>query len=270
MQQTTTLTIREPRLCERTITVSAESTAELALHTPHDGGNTWYALEVDGQRHNLIMWKHTVGRPETIAALERALAQVQSVIASLQPPTPHFDALVGAALERLAAENAQSARTARYAGLKDDAKFFQRACNAYVRALEEWLAGTRPTRTEGGNYLLPSRSGGAAHLLTLDGDWVCSCASGQAIHWASALIIGMEVAGDDQDRFDDGDDGETAVSEPEPPTPTPGWCCTWDSPCMLHDPCALHVEAAAEILRKEAEQLLWRRVAAERARLLAA
>lgn len=78
---------------------------------------------------------------------------------------PTFDEMVAAALERMAFENARSAEAARGAKLKGDARFFQRAANAFVRALAEWNAGTRPQRTQGGNYLLPSRSGGADHLL---------------------------------------------------------------------------------------------------------
>lgn len=162
-------------------------------------------------------------------------------------PTPTFDAIVAAALERLAAENAQSARTARAAGIKDDAKFFQRAANSYTRALEEWQAGTRPTRTAAGGWLLPSRSGGAAHLLTLDGDWMCSCAAGESMHWAKALVIGVEVAGDDQDRFDD-DCGETAVSEPEPPTPAPAAPSEDAWRALITRLCA----ARAEVLRRAA------------------
>ncbi len=211
----TTITINESRLQAATITVTAESTAEIALHTPRDGGNTYYALLVDGRYHDLIMWKHTVGCAEATESLDRALSQVRAAIAHLQPPP--FDGVVAAALERLASENAQSARTARQAGEKEDAAFFQRAANAYTRALEAWNAGTRPTRTTAGNWLLPSRTGGAAHLLTMDGDWICSCQAGESMHWAKALIIGLEVAGDDVGRFDDGADYSEVTTEP--PTP---------------------------------------------------
>lgn len=159
---------------------------------------------------------------------------------------PTFDAIVASALERLAAENAQSARTARAAGEKGDARFFQRAANSYTRALEEWTAGTRPTRTPSGGWLLPSRSGGAAHLLTLDGDWMCSCASSDQMHWAKALIIGLEVAGDDIGRFDDC--GETAVSEPEPPTPAPAAASEDARRALITRLCA----ARAEVLRRAA------------------
>lgn len=107
------------------------------------------------------------------------------------------------ALERLATTEAQSARTARAAGLKDDATFFQRAANAYAKALRFYLQGLRPEPTQTG-YLLPSqRDGEAPHLLTLDGSWICTCAAGESIHWASALIIGIEVGYDDLAGADD-------------------------------------------------------------------
>ncbi len=129
------------------------------------------------------------------------------------------EAAVSGALERLAEENAQSARTARAAGLKEDARFFQRAANSYARALLLYRAGLRPHPTERGGWLLPSqRPGEAPHLLHMDGDWRCTCPSGDSIHWASALLIGIEAGQDDLDRFDD-DCGETAVAEPEPPVP---------------------------------------------------
>lgn len=181
------------------------------------------------------------------------------------PFQPTFDALVAAALERMAAENAQSARTARAAKLTDDAKFFQRAANAFVRALEEWTAGTRPTRTPSGGWLLPSRSGGAAHLLSLDGDWMCSCAAGESMHWAKALVIGMEVASDDLDRFDDGaaiieenpDSGPSSPAAPAAPLPT----APPDAPTEADDPRIMHVEDA-----RAARQALIRRLTEARGR----
>src|SRR5262245_44026104 len=51
------------------------------------------------------------------------------------------EAAVCAALERLADENAQSARLSRASGDKDDARFFQRAANAYVKALTFYRGG---------------------------------------------------------------------------------------------------------------------------------
>jgi len=83
----TTLTINEPRLQATVITVTAESRAEILLYTPPgELANTWYALLVDGRYYHLIMWKHTIGRAETIDSLDRVLVQVQRAIAALQPP----------------------------------------------------------------------------------------------------------------------------------------------------------------------------------------
>jgi hypothetical protein len=253
--QTITLTIREERLQPVTITVSAQSTAEIALYTPAgELSSTWYTLLIDGRHYYMIQWKHLTGQIEATEALDRALAQVRQAIARLQPPpTPAFDAAVEAALERLAAENAQSARTARAAGLKDDAKFFQRAANSYTRALSEWTKGTRPEQTQGGNWLLSSRTGGPDHLLRLDGDWTCTCASGTTDHWAKALIVACEVAQDDLARFDDGDYSEMTAPDPEPPTPAPA------APAGISE----EDEAAAR-------RALFARLTRVRARLLAA
>jgi hypothetical protein len=122
-------------------------------------------------------------------------------------------AIVGA-LSRLAQQEAQSARTARAAGLKDDAKFFQRNANAYAKALTYYLTGTRPTPTDTG-WMLPSqRQGEPPHLLIKDGDWVCTCAAGESMHWAKALIVGIEVGYDDLAGVDDGEADE--ATEPEP------------------------------------------------------
>lgn len=117
-------------------------------------------------------------------------------------------AIVGA-LSRLAQQEAQSARTARQAGEKDDARFFQRAANAYAKALTYYITGTRPTPIQNG-WMLPSqRTGEPPHLLTMDGDWTCTCLAGDSMHWAKALIIGIEVGYDDLAQFD-------AEPEPEP------------------------------------------------------
>lgn len=110
---------------------------------------------------------------------------------------------VCAALERLADENSRMAEAARTAGEKTDAKFFQRAANAYAKALQHYLSGLRPLPTPNG-WMLPSqRPGEPPHLLTLSGDWRCTCPAGDSMHWASALVIGYEVATDDLGRFDD-------------------------------------------------------------------
>lgn len=88
----------------------------------------------------------------------------------------------------LATSHANLAIEARKAGLRDEAKLLQRSANAFVGALDEYNQGVRPQQLRGGAYLLPSRSNGPAHLVTCDGDWRCTCASGDQVHWASALV----------------------------------------------------------------------------------
>lgn len=127
--------------------------------------------------------------------------------------TPAHDLAVVAALERLAEIEARAARLARTRGDAKEAGFFQRAANAYAKALGFWLTGLRPTKTPNG-YLLPSqRPGEAPHKLHFSGDWLCTCPAGESMHWAKALLIGMEVAQDDLDQFG----GETEAPPPPPP-----------------------------------------------------
>lgn len=133
--------------------------------------------------------------------------------AEVEKGVAHYDAryaasptelAVEAALERLATENADHARVARTAGEKSDAAYFQRAATAYTNALIEYKRGVRPERLASGAWLLPSRRAGEApHIIRHDGDWTCGCKAGASMHWPIALIIGIEVAMDDQERFDD-------------------------------------------------------------------
>lgn len=119
--------------------------------------------------------------------------------------TPALDALVAARLADQATHFAGQATEARAAGLKDDAKYFQRAANAYVKALEMWRAGVRPEVLGDGRYLLPSRTDGTPHLLTRDGDWACTCAAGASDHWAKMLMVAMADVCDEQDAVATGD-----------------------------------------------------------------
>lgn len=255
--QTTTLTITDPRLQPATITVTAESTAEIALYTPPgELASTWYTLLIDGRHYYMIQWKHLTGQIAATEALDRALCQVRQAIASLQPPpTPYFDAMVAAVLERMAEENTRSAELAESKpDLKDDAAFFRRAVTAYTNALIGWQKGVRPVRTASGNYLLPSRRPGESpHLLRLDGDWICNCRARSCMHWPIAMMVALEIAQDDQDRFDDDDYSEVTAPDLEPPGRA------WATQDGTHE----DTEAAAR-------QALIRRLCAVRARLLAA
>jgi hypothetical protein len=73
----------------------------------------------------------------------------------------------------------------------------RRTENAYMNARLMWRAGYRPERTHGDAWTLYSRSGGEPHILVIENDdWVCSCPAGRSAHWAAALMIAIEVAGD--------------------------------------------------------------------------
>jgi len=110
---------------------------------------------------------------------------------------------VEGALERLACDNGQHAATAE---TKDDRAYFRRAATSFGNALIEYKAGVRPELLASGAWLLPSRRPGEApHIVRMDGDWICSCKAGASMHWPIALIVGIEVANDDMERFDDGD-----------------------------------------------------------------
>jgi len=112
-----------------------------------------------------------------------------------------LDQAIEGALERLACDNGQHAATAE---TKDDRAYFRRAATSYGNALIEYRAGVRPELLASGAWLLPSRRAGEApHIVRMDGDWVCSCKAHASMHWPIALIISIEVANDDMQRFDD-------------------------------------------------------------------
>jgi len=143
-----------------------------------------------------------------------------------------LDTYIASALERLAERESLAARAARQrhqagdTAAKAEAVYFQRACTAYTNALIEYRHGVRPEQLTSGAWLLPSRRPGEPpHIVRMDGDWICNCKAGSAMHWPIALIVGIEVAHDDMERLD-GDDGEPLEDSP-PPTPitvstTPG------------------------------------------------
>ena len=146
-------------------------------------------------------------------------------------PTRH-ELMVAAALERLATDAAACAekaaaraaelkRGARLAwGIGDDetaaelgryadaeakeASFFKRGRTAYTNALAYWNRGIRPEQLPSGAWILPSvASGSTPHLITKSGDWCCVCDAGAQMHWPIAMLIGLEIAGDEIDATDD-------------------------------------------------------------------
>jgi hypothetical protein len=117
-----------------------------------------------------------------------------------------LDAAIEGALERLAIEHSDAARLADATGDLAHRKAERAAATAFTNALAQYRAGVRPDVLPSGARLVPSsRPGQPAHLLTMDGDWICNCAAGANMHWPIALCIGLETAHDDMDRFDDGD-----------------------------------------------------------------
>jgi len=124
------------------------------------------------------------------------------------------DAAVEGALERLAIDNSQYAATAD----KADRRHFRATATAYTNALIEYRKGVRPELLASGAWLLPSRRAGEApHIVSMHGDWVCSCKAGANMHWPIALVIGCEVAQDDMQAWDDGD----VACDPPAPEPNP-------------------------------------------------
>lgn len=138
-----------------------------------------------------------------------------------------YEAAVVGALERLGESHTQYARNAVKRGDKSSATLFSREATSYTNALIEYRHGVRPEQLASGAWLLPSRRAGEPpHIVRMDGDWICDCKAGGAMHWPIALIIGIEVAHDDMERMDGGD-GEEIEQEPPPPVPitietTPG------------------------------------------------
>lgn len=114
------------------------------------------------------------------------------------------DAAVEGALERLAIEHASAARLADSLGDRAGRKAERAQATAFTNALTQYRNGVRPEILNGGARIVPSSTPGKrAHLLTIDGDWVCNCEAGANIHWPIALLVGIEVAHDDMERFDD-------------------------------------------------------------------
>jgi hypothetical protein len=124
-----------------------------------------------------------------------------------------LDAAIEGALERLAFDNAQRAETAD----KADRAFFRRNATSYTNALDQYRRGVRPERLTSGARLIPSsQPGRPAHLITMDGDWTCSCQARTSMHWPLALCIGIEQAFEDMQQYDDGDVSCDPPDEPNP------------------------------------------------------
>jgi hypothetical protein len=115
------------------------------------------------------------------------------------------EAAIEGALERLAIEHSDAARLAHQTGDLAHRKSERAAATAFTNALIQYRAGVRPEVLKSGARLIPSSTPGKrAHLVTMDGDWVCNCDAGANMHWPLALCIGIEQAFEDMQQYDDG------------------------------------------------------------------
>lgn len=122
---------------------------------------------------------------------------------------------VEGALERLIDEHSQAIRLAVQSGDKASATAERRQTTAFSNALDQYQKGIRPDVLPSGARRIPSSTPGKpVHIVTMDGDWVCSCQAGASMHWPIALVIGIEVAEDHMRAFDD-PPGENPLGDEE-------------------------------------------------------
>jgi hypothetical protein len=159
----------------------------------------WRGLD-HGAKFRLVVRRiEAIGKTWMPSIVEEFIAKYDAQFAA-----GPVDAAVEGALERLALEHASAARLARETGDKAGYTEERRQTTAYTNALTQYRNGVRPEILPSGARIVPSSTPGkSAHLLTMDGDWVCSCQAGASMHWPLALVIGLEVSQDDMDRFDD-------------------------------------------------------------------
>lgn len=183
--------------------------------TPADLGNgkviTAVRDEFGTMEYEAMLDNEIVGYYQRFSLAEEALNDAYAARVQAVPAT--IEEAVVAALDELEAEYRQYEATARAAGLNDEATQWLRHANAYAKARDAYERGVRPHQLGTNAYILPSqRPNGESHLLRMDGDWTCSCKAGSSAHWAKMLIIGLERALEDMQRFDD----------PTEPAPAPG------------------------------------------------
>lgn len=184
---------------QRLAEADAQFVAEFVALKGEAQAARWRGLD-HGAKFRLVVRRiEQIGKDWTDSIVEEFIAKYDAQFAA-----GPVDAAIEGALERLAEESAGAMRLARADGDKAGGTFWQRAATSYTNALIEYRKGVRPELLASGAWLLPSRRPGEApHIVRMDGDWVCSCKAGASMHWSLALIIGIEVAHDDMQRFDD-------------------------------------------------------------------
>lgn len=154
---------------------------------------TWAAAS-EGDRRGLalqIIRRQNHGPDEATIALY--LEQLDARF-GLSP----IERAVCGALERLADSHQRSAETAE---TTEERTYFRRWAGAFHKALYYYKQGVRPEQTDSGAWLVPSATR-AAHIHGVSRDGQCTCEAQNRGCWHSALITGIETAGDDMDRFD--------------------------------------------------------------------
>lgn len=77
---------------------------------------------------------------------------------------------------------------------KAAARHWRAQATAAGNAAYEAAAGTWPMAAGDALVLASRRTEGPAHVISCDGDWVCTCAAGGNPHWALSLIAAIDAA----------------------------------------------------------------------------
>jgi hypothetical protein len=185
----------------------AEADAQFATHfvtlSSEQQAACWRGLDHGAKFRLCVRRIEALGKDWAPSEVEKFISKYDERFAA-----GPMDAAIEGALERLALEHASAARLADRLGDMAHRKAERAAATAFTNALVQYKAGVRPELLPSGAWLIPSSTPGKpAHIVRMDGDWVCSCAAGANMHWPLALIIGLEGSQDDMERYDDGPEG---------------------------------------------------------------
>lgn len=199
------------RNCKRDELERLANEAQYVVRATHLDLDAFIALPADERAIRWSQWDTTTKAQAVTLMLIRKYGDWDDELVAAY--IAHYDekwalapseVAVANALVELEAEHRQFERTARAAGDRDEARYWARAANAYRSARIAYVTeGVRPASLGNRSYVLPSRSNGPSHLLRFDGDWQCSCAAGDSMHWAKALLVGLEKGVEQLDRDDD-------------------------------------------------------------------
>lgn len=189
---------------DRCQAADAQFAADFVNLSPERQASCWRGLTHAEKSRLVVRRIEAIGKDWTPSVVEAFIAKYDERFCA-----GPIDAAVEGALERLALEHASAARLADRLGDMAHRKVERAAATAFTNALDQYRKGVRPQLLASGARLIPSsQPGKPAHIVRMDGDWVCSCAAGANMHWPIALIIGLEGSQDDMERYDDGPDAE--------------------------------------------------------------